>query len=93
MQTITLQIEDIDWRALEDEIVNPEEWINGFVSDRARRHKDRLVAKEQQALIDDPTAETIPATVEGILESYFGHVGYQTRAEQVAAESEASEEP
>jgi len=93
MQTIILQIEDIDWRALEDEIVNPEEWINSFVSDRARRHKDRLVAKEQQTLIDDPAVETIPATVEGILESYFGREGYQTRAEEVAAESAPPEEP
>ena len=87
MQTITLQLTDTEWQILQDEIVDPEGWINNFTLDRIRRRKARIIAVEQQTLIDDPAADTIPATEEGILESYFGREGYQTRAEQVAAES------
>ena len=72
---------------MQDEIVDPENWISGFIAERIRRQKDYIVAKEQKTLIDDPTVETIPASEQGILESYFGREGYQTRAEQVAAES------
>ena len=75
MQTITLQLTDIQWQILQDEIVDPEEWINNFTLDRIRRQKARIITAEQQTLIDDPAVDTIPATEEGILESYFGRAG------------------
>ena len=79
MQTITLQLTDTEWQILQDELVDPEGWINNFTLDRIRRQKARIVAAEQQTLIDDPTVDTIPASEQGILESYFGREGYQTR--------------
>ena len=87
MHTINLELQEIEWQILQDEIVDPENWISGFIAERIRRQKDYIVAKEQKTLIDDPTVETIPASEQGILESYFGREGYQTRAEQVAAEN------
>ena len=87
MHTINLELQEIEWQILQDEIVDPENWINGFIAERIRRQRDYIIAKEQQTLIDDPTVETIPASEQGILESYFGREGYQTRAEQVAAEN------
>ena len=87
MQTITLQLTDTEWQILQDELVDPEGWINNFTLDRIRRRKAHIIATEQQTLIDDPAVDTIPATEEGILESYFGREGYQTRAQQVAAET------
>jgi hypothetical protein len=86
MQTITLQLSDTEWQILQDELVDPEGWIGNFTLDRIRRQKARIIATEQQNLIDDPAVETIPATEEGILESYFSRPGYQTRAQQVESQ-------
>ena len=85
MHTINLELQEIEWQILQDEIVDPENWISGFIAERTE-DKDYIVAKEQN-LIDDPTVETIPASEQGILESYFGREGYQTQAQQVAAET------
>ena len=30
MQTITLQLTDTEWQILQDELVDPEGWINNF---------------------------------------------------------------
>ena len=87
MHTISLEIDEIEWKILQDELVDPEDWIKGFIAERIRRQKDLIIAKEQQTLIDDPAVETIPASEQGIVESYFGKEGYQTRAAQVAAEN------
>ena len=91
MKTITFTLEDLDWAVLQDEIVSPEAWIEQFTADRIRRHKDKIISREQTTLIEDPDVEAIPASHEGILQSYFGRDGYMTRAEEVAAAS--NEEP
>ncbi len=88
MKTITFEIEDIEWQIIADEIIDPTHWIKNFMNVEIIRHRKRLLIQEQETLIADPTVDTIPATEEGILESYFGREGYQTCAERVAAREE-----
>ena len=76
MKTITIEIEDLEWQALEHEIVDPLGWVQNVVKVKARKVTNRIVQIEQARLIEDPTVEIIPATVEGILQSHFSQPGY-----------------
>ncbi len=76
MKTITIEIEDLEWQALEHEIVDPLGWVQNVAKVKARKVTNRIVKEEQARLIADPNVEAIPATVEGILESHFSQEGY-----------------
>jgi len=88
MKTITLNIEEMDWRVLEDKLVDPEGWITGVVANHVRKQTNKIITAEHNRLIEDPAVETIPATKEGIMELYFAQEGYQTCAERAAARSD-----
>ena len=76
MKTITIEIEDLEMQTLEHEIADPAAYVLNMVKVSARKIAARIVKEEQARLIADPNVETIPATVEGILESHFSQEGY-----------------
>ena len=76
MKTITIEVSDVEWQTLEDGILDPVAWVQNVARVQARKIAARIVAAEQKRLIADPNAETIPATVEGILQSHFSQPGY-----------------
>jgi len=82
MKTITIEIEDLEWQALEHEIVDPSGWVQNVAKVKARKVTDRIVQIEQARLIEDPNVEAIPATVEGILQSHFSQPGYTKATER-----------
>lgn len=84
MKTITLQFEDIDWQVLEDGIVDPTEWIQNAANVKMGKVKKRILVKEQARLLSSE-AETMPASVDGLVESYFAQDGYMNAAERHAA--------
>ena len=85
MKNLTVQITDLEFAALADIVVDPREWARGAVSGKVHMCVEKVVAKEQTRLLADPAVETIPATVDGILESHFAQPDYKTRAERDAA--------
>ena len=84
MKTITLEFEDIDWQILEDGIVNPTEWIQNVANVKMGKVKRDILVKEQTRLLASE-AETMPASVDGLVESYFAQDGYVNAAERHAA--------
>ena len=82
MKTITLEFEDIDWQVLEDGIRDPVAWIQNAADVKMGKVKSRILTREQARLIADPAVETIPATIEGILQSYFSQDGYLKAADR-----------
>ena len=84
MKTITLEFEDIDWQILEDGIVNPTEWIQNVANVKMGKVKRDILVKEQARLLASE-AETMPASVDGLVESYFAQDGNMNAAERHAA--------
>lgn len=81
-----IEITDLQLQAMADILVNPQQWIEDAVNSKVERCVERVVAKEQQRLLEDPDVLTIPATIDGILESHFSQPDYKTRAERDAEE-------
>ena len=76
MKTITIEIEDLELQALEHEIEDPVGYIQNMTKVSAGKITARIVKAEQARLIADPNSETIPATIEGILQSHFSQPVY-----------------
>jgi len=92
MKNLTIQITDLEYAALADIVVSPDEWAQGAVMGKVDICVETVISKEQKRLLADPNVTTIPATVEGILESHFAQEDYKTREEReaiLAAERDA----
>jgi len=50
MKTITLEFEDLDWKILEDGIVDPTGWIQNAANVRMGKVKKDILLKEQTRL-------------------------------------------
>jgi hypothetical protein len=87
MKTITLEFEDLDWQILEDGIVDPVAWIQNVANVKMGKVRNNIVAKEQSRLIEG-TRKTMPATIEGLLESHLSQSDYLNAAQRAAATSD-----
>ncbi len=87
MKTVTLEFEDIDWQILEDGIVDPTEWIQNVANVKMGKVKKDILIKEQARLLTS-NRKTMPASVDGLIESYFAQDGYMNAAERWAAAQE-----
>jgi hypothetical protein len=90
MKRLTIEITDLEYQAMADVVCDPREWARDAIKGKAFKCINVVKAKEQNRLLADPFAETIPATVDGILESHFAQPEYKTRAER-DAEAEAAQ--
>ena len=88
MKTITIELTDLEWKAMADVVPDPEAWIIAATNGKKTKCIKMVIAKEQTRLMNSDQ-ETMPATVDGMLESHFGQEGYKNRAERDAA-SEAA---
>jgi len=86
MKRLTIELTDLEWQAFADIVVDPREWARSAVKGKVDKCINRVIAKEQERLLADPTVDTIPATVDGILESYFAQPNYESRATREARE-------
>ena len=87
MKTITLEFEDLDWKILEDGIVDPTGWIQNAANVRMGKVKKDILLKEQTRLMAS-SQETMPATVDGLIESYFSQPDYVNAASRWASVQE-----
>jgi hypothetical protein len=84
MKTITLEFEDQEWQILEEGIADPIDWIQNAANVKIGKVRNRIVAKEQARLMETDR-KTMPASVEGLLESFFSQAGYLNAADREAA--------
>ena len=78
---ITIELTNDEYKAIADHVIDPEEWILHAAKNKARRCINRIIEKETNRLIHDPTVDTMPATQDTLLDSYFDQLSYKTRAE------------
>ena len=89
MKKIIIEITDLEWKTLADQTEDPGEWVVGAINAKISKCTQRILTQEQQRLLTDPAIESIPATVEGILESYFAQPGYRDNATRQEEEHRA----
>ena len=82
MKTITIKITDLDYKVLEDELVDPEQWVEAALNGKIDKVKTRVVAAEIEFMKADPKSKTIPASDDGILKKRFAREGYKNRAQR-----------
>lgn len=80
MKRFTIEITDLEYQAMSDILVDPRQWARDAVRGKVASCVKKVVRKEQDRLVKDPAISTIPATVDGILESHFAQPDYKTRA-------------
>ena len=85
MKTITIELTDLEWQAMADVVPDPEAWIRQAVDGKKTKCIKVVIAKEQKRLMNSER-QTMPATVDRMLESHFAQPDYKTRAERDAAQ-------
>jgi len=89
MKNLTIRITDLEYSALADIVIDPREWARVAVKGKVNKCIAKVVAKEQKRLLNDPSVETIPGTIDGILESHFSQEDYKNRAEREETSDES----
>ena len=89
MANFTVTISDLDIKALEDDLLDIDEWIQGAVSGKINNCKKRMVRNWQQKLFNDPNVDSIPATADAMIEYVIGRDDYKNR---ITREAEITEE-
>ena len=82
MNSITIQISDLDKKILEDQLLDIQDWLQSAINGKANSIKKRLVKSEIERLVNDPTVTNVPASPEDIVTAYFAQEGYKNRAER-----------
>jgi hypothetical protein len=82
MKTIQVTIEDLEEKILQNELLDIQKWVQDAVDGKINNVKKRLLKEAQEKLLADPDVESIPATVEGMLELYFSRPYYKNREQR-----------
>ena len=62
MKTITIQLTDLEWKAMADVVPDPEAWILTAASSKKTKCIKMVIAKEQTRLMNSDQ-ETMPAGI------------------------------
>ena len=90
MPDITITLTDTQYKGLQYAALDPQDWADNALTNRARIANDEIVSMYTNRALDEGVA--IPATRELIVADAFTR-GWAKTAEQVNAEAEASETP
>jgi len=82
MKTIQAAIEDLEEKILQNELLDIQKWTQDAIQGKIGNIKARLLKEAQEKLLADPDIESIPATVEGMLELYFSRPYYLNRQQK-----------
>ena len=89
MPNITIELTDTQYKGLQYTTVDPQEWADNALTNRARQANDEIIAMYTNRALDEGVA--IPATRELIVADAFTR-GWAKTAAQVSAEHEAAME-
>ena len=84
MATYTITINDTDLLALNNDILDAQEWIQGAVDGKVNACKKRMIAEWQPILFNDPNVTSIPATQDEFIQAVVARADYKNRAEREA---------
>ena len=90
MPDITITLTDTQYKGLQYASLDPQDWADNALTNRARIANDEIVSMYTNRALDEGVA--IPATRELIVADAFTR-GWAKTAAQINAEAEASETP
>ena len=67
MSSITIELTDVQFKALSCACSNVQEWVDNAATARALVAYDEIVAKEVARMMADPTIQSIPANKDEIV--------------------------
>tara|TARA_Y100000034_G_C6784229_1_gene350739 strand:+ start:655 stop:900 length:246 start_codon:yes stop_codon:yes gene_type:complete len=76
----TVTISDVDMKALENDLIDVNDWIQKAVAGKISKCKGRMVSEWQKKLIADLTVTTIPADDDQIITTAIARPEYKNRA-------------
>ena len=82
MATYTVEINDTDLLALNNDLLDVDGWIQGAVDGKINNCRKRMIAEWQPILFNDPTVTSIPATQDEFITAVVAREDYKNRAEQ-----------
>jgi hypothetical protein len=84
MTQFTIDINDTDMIALNNDLVSVDDWIQQAVIGKTNNCRKRMIAEWQPILFNDPTVTSIPATQDEFITAVVAREDYKNRAEQEA---------
>jgi hypothetical protein len=74
-----IDISDADLAALQHDLLNIEDWINGAITGKINACKTRLLSEWTTRLMNDPAVSTIPANENALIKLITDHPAYKNR--------------
>ena len=83
MKTLKIKLTEFDEKILKHELlIEVEEWLQDALTGLIQGTRTRLIKEAQERLFKDEEIETIPATTEGLIQTYFDRSYYKDRKER-----------
>jgi hypothetical protein len=84
--TYTITITDTDLLALNNDLLDANDWIQGAVTGKINACKKRMINTWQPVLFNDPAVTSIPATQDEFITAVVARADYKNRATRDAVE-------
>jgi len=82
--TYTIEISNTDLLALNNDLLDVNEWIQGAVTGKINSCKKRMINEWQPILFNDPKVKSIPATQDEFITAVVARNDYKNRVEKEA---------
>ena len=79
---IIITLSDNDIKALENDLLDIEEWVHGAVGGKINNCKKRLISEWQPKLFADPAVENIPADESAFINLVVSRGDYKNRVQR-----------
>ena len=83
--TLTVNISDADEKAMLNDLLDIDAWVQASVLGKINNCKKRMAAEATAVLKADASVETMPATDDGLITALLARDDYKNRAERDAA--------
>jgi len=83
--TVTVNISNADEKALLNDLLDIDEWVQAAVLGKINNCKKRMTNEATVVLKADASVENMPATDEGLIAALLARDDYKNRAERDAA--------
>lgn len=74
-------------QALNDSLLDIQEWVKGAIDGKINNCKKRMIRTWYPILLADPAIKSMPSTESGLITKIVNYEGYKNRAERDAEET------
>ena len=85
--TITVSISDADEKAMLNDLLDIDAWVQAAVVGKINNCKKRMAGQASAVLKADDSVESMPATDDGLITALLARDDYKNRAERDAADN------